>query len=518
MWKRLTDHQGNAKSCGICVYLNIEGMLKCLRLLNNLKIEEGYELSVKVNNEAEEYLKIWREMKKQEWIEKRNLSGTPVDMNDLMKKEKNGQPLEWELELISKDFETRIEIESLINGRLNGLINFENNDISNSNNTNFYSNDNLNHEPFNDFNDKKQEQIFEKKVTYITTNNNEFRETFVNHEETLSKLYNEKTFRYKEREAMRKNLFSRIENKYYEELKKLERREEERRKYYENIDDQIIKLNDKKNLIIQEIMKGELKTLKREKSKNNFNVSIKEYDAKLRLKTTKNSNENDFISTYFEKFNLNRNNIVNDSFEKMNSVETYNTKNDVKNKFEISQNENCLIMDLKENNLGENFKKDFKSNDEDIDDIDGEVTEISKTNVCINEIVVEETFINNDIMDNKTKNDFLKRKIKKVNVDNEIVESSKSNNLMESLLNEVKMGNEQVEMVNQYEIAKKEILNKQEQEKKKYERGKGEIDLVKLQIELFKQIPKDEEELFKFKFEWDLLFNVRYNFHYRKIF
>lgn len=45
-WKRTTDQQDRPKGFGLCEYLTVESMLKSLRLLNNLKLEEGYELSV----------------------------------------------------------------------------------------------------------------------------------------------------------------------------------------------------------------------------------------------------------------------------------------------------------------------------------------------------------------------------------------------------------------------------------------------------------------------------------------
>lgn len=46
-WKRTTDHMGRPKGFGLCEYQTVESMLKSLRLLNNLKLEEGYELSVR---------------------------------------------------------------------------------------------------------------------------------------------------------------------------------------------------------------------------------------------------------------------------------------------------------------------------------------------------------------------------------------------------------------------------------------------------------------------------------------
>ena len=47
-WKRTTDHMGRPKGFGLCEYHTVESMLKSLRLLNHLKLEEGYELSVRI--------------------------------------------------------------------------------------------------------------------------------------------------------------------------------------------------------------------------------------------------------------------------------------------------------------------------------------------------------------------------------------------------------------------------------------------------------------------------------------
>jgi RNA recognition motif-containing protein len=46
-WKRTTDQQERPKGFGLCEYASVESMLKSLRLLNYLKLDEGYELSVK---------------------------------------------------------------------------------------------------------------------------------------------------------------------------------------------------------------------------------------------------------------------------------------------------------------------------------------------------------------------------------------------------------------------------------------------------------------------------------------
>lgn len=115
-WKRMTDAKGKLNSFGICEYTMVESMLKCLRLLNNLPIDDS-ELQVKVGSEAEEFLKQWRERKKLEWICTLRMKGMNVDINEIQKKEENGEPLEWELQLVNKDHETLKLINEVLNQR-----------------------------------------------------------------------------------------------------------------------------------------------------------------------------------------------------------------------------------------------------------------------------------------------------------------------------------------------------------------------------------------------------------------
>ena len=46
-WKRLSDINGKPKSFGICEYETVEGVLKCLRVLNDYQLEESI---LQVNN------------------------------------------------------------------------------------------------------------------------------------------------------------------------------------------------------------------------------------------------------------------------------------------------------------------------------------------------------------------------------------------------------------------------------------------------------------------------------------
>ncbi|MCQ2815879.1 MAG: hypothetical protein MJ252_01310 [archaeon] len=112
-WKRLADFNGKLKSFGICEYQTVEGMLKCMRLLNNYPLEES-TLEVKIGSETEEYLKQWREDKKNEWIDSLRMKGISVNMAEIKRKEEEGEALEWELQLLNKDDEVLRVINDLV--------------------------------------------------------------------------------------------------------------------------------------------------------------------------------------------------------------------------------------------------------------------------------------------------------------------------------------------------------------------------------------------------------------------
>ena len=115
-WKRMSDSNGKLNSFGICEYLTVESLLKSLRLLNNFPLLNS-ELQIKIGSETEEYLKKWREQKKLEWVTSLKLRGVNIDLNDISLKEERGEPLEWELNLISRDQETLKIINEVVNQR-----------------------------------------------------------------------------------------------------------------------------------------------------------------------------------------------------------------------------------------------------------------------------------------------------------------------------------------------------------------------------------------------------------------
>ena len=190
-WKRMQDKDNNFINKGFCEYLSPEGTLKSLRLLDGILIDEGYNLVLKIDKDTKEQLKFWREQKKKEWIEARRIAGIPVSIHEVEEKEEKGEPLEWEIQLLNKDFETKEKIESTIKQRREIEL------LSNS-------------DPIP--NNKKIE--FAQKPTFNI----------------------KETQRMKDRRQKKQRLIQKYEEKYRDELKRLEKKEEERENYLENIE------------------------------------------------------------------------------------------------------------------------------------------------------------------------------------------------------------------------------------------------------------------------------------------
>ena len=115
-WRRVTNSSGKLNSFGFCEYSTVESILKCLRLLNGYPLL-GSELQVKIGSETEEFLKKWRERKKIEWINSMTMQGIQVNLDEIKKKEENGEPLEWELRLVSNDQEILKTINEVVSQR-----------------------------------------------------------------------------------------------------------------------------------------------------------------------------------------------------------------------------------------------------------------------------------------------------------------------------------------------------------------------------------------------------------------
>ena len=115
-WKRTTNSSGKLNSFGFCEYSTVESILKCLRLLNGYPLCNS-ELQVNIGKETEDYLKRWRERKKIEWINSMTMQGIQVNLEEIKKKELNGEPLEWELKLVANDQEILKTINEVVSQR-----------------------------------------------------------------------------------------------------------------------------------------------------------------------------------------------------------------------------------------------------------------------------------------------------------------------------------------------------------------------------------------------------------------
>ena len=115
-WKRTTNTLGKLNSFGFCEYSTVESILKCLRLLNGYPLWNS-ELQIQIGKETEDYLKRWRERKKIEWINSMTMQGIQVNFEEIKKKELNGEPLEWELKLVSNDQEILKTINEVVSQR-----------------------------------------------------------------------------------------------------------------------------------------------------------------------------------------------------------------------------------------------------------------------------------------------------------------------------------------------------------------------------------------------------------------
>ena len=54
-------------SFGYCEFETVEGVLRCLRIMNNMKLLNN-QLQIKPSEKTETYLKEWNELKKKEWL------------------------------------------------------------------------------------------------------------------------------------------------------------------------------------------------------------------------------------------------------------------------------------------------------------------------------------------------------------------------------------------------------------------------------------------------------------------
>ena len=66
-WKRTKNEKDIPIPFGSCEFETVEGVLRCLRVMNNLKLLNNY-LQIKPSEKTEAFIGEWAERKKKEWL------------------------------------------------------------------------------------------------------------------------------------------------------------------------------------------------------------------------------------------------------------------------------------------------------------------------------------------------------------------------------------------------------------------------------------------------------------------
>ena len=104
-WTRCLDSSGKAMPYGFIEFQTVEGMLRCLRLLNSLQLM-GNKLVVRVDFQTEFFIKEWSDLKRADWERKR--------MDNIMVAKDRATEVTFEEFLTGEDKSTEYQIQLLI--------------------------------------------------------------------------------------------------------------------------------------------------------------------------------------------------------------------------------------------------------------------------------------------------------------------------------------------------------------------------------------------------------------------
>lgn len=104
-WRRILDSSGKPLNFGFVEFTYVEGMLRCLRLMNNLQIQSS-KLVCRVDTQTEFFIKEWSDLKRADWERKR--------WDSIMEKGDADCPKTWEEEVIKEDPKVKSSIQSII--------------------------------------------------------------------------------------------------------------------------------------------------------------------------------------------------------------------------------------------------------------------------------------------------------------------------------------------------------------------------------------------------------------------
>ena len=91
-WRRILDSSGKPLNFGFVEFTYVEGMLRCLRLMNNLQIQSS-KLVCRVDTQTEFFIKEWSDLKRADWERKR--------WDNIMEKSSGAKT--WEEDVVSDD-------------------------------------------------------------------------------------------------------------------------------------------------------------------------------------------------------------------------------------------------------------------------------------------------------------------------------------------------------------------------------------------------------------------------------
>ncbi len=115
-WKRSTDASGELKAFGFVEFESVEAVFACLKILNNMNLFDS-KLIVKANEKTVSFLNDWKDLKKMEWLSSQEKAGEYVDLEDLEVKEKMGELMPYEKELIPDYDRIMSDIERTIDNK-----------------------------------------------------------------------------------------------------------------------------------------------------------------------------------------------------------------------------------------------------------------------------------------------------------------------------------------------------------------------------------------------------------------
>ncbi len=392
----------------------------------------------------EEYLKQWRESKKQEWMETLRRKGTEVNMEDIKRKEANREPLEWELQLISKDNEVRKAIFEIMTQK---------NEI----------------EMYAKANDRPDEYLKDLKDLSA----NPFKLDFESERE-------------KERERKRIERLKRREKLFKDDEKRWERHEEEREKESQKIlQDEEENLKRKKRMIQKDLnfdLEEEKKFIKMYPKKIEERKILRDKEKELDQQMRRKENRRGYEDS---KFNSPRQDVVmNEVVTDLVLVEKNDQIIEAQGKTLITyqeyQEEEIKNDHMKQNNkIQLNLEKKTKVNVQTFKSLDNEEDEADP-------YTRRGKLLTNFEINPDTEKEILEMKKEVLKFDIEEKRDSNKINSEEDKKNGINSTKEKVS----------HIITSDE---------KKPVDLLELNKQIYKQIPKEKDELLKHQINWNIV-------------